>query len=579
MSISSIELPPECVKELERLVEHLSDENLSELAAVEPALQVGGFRKSKPAVLRVRVRQIVCGGAEVSPTLRRMLAIRSSAAALLRLLSLDVIANNRAAFIALLGRHAFIVALLLDARAEVRAKGEDWISAPVLSCPLEEALAQLRDVFAPLTGLLGTSTAEGVPATQCAWREQKEQLESRIRELSEQNRRLKGVDDRLSGVKRQLAASEEQVASAKRRADDAERALRQKNVAYEEVAAELTRETARREERLIAAVDLALAKEFHGWLTTARAVEAVAQDGASSDDLLARTEALLTRQHEIDRHSGNRAKLEQRLEAVTSAHERVVSVLRFALRQSPDLKQIEHELVTEIERLRQALGCTAEIDSIERALIDRIHLAHDNELPELRTLPKRLASAGILRGDALVRVRDAFNKRVSAIEAIGVPPNPETEEKQNTVSVLGRALAGQLSVILLIDGHNALFGLPTRYNPPRGGSISEKAKRDRLIGDVVRVMAPNPASRAWIVFDGATRSDTQAAPNVRVTYSGGVGEHRADGVLLDNIRFFKTADPDMTVLLVSNDADLCKSAIRLGAQVVPVLDLGAFFEH
>jgi hypothetical protein len=58
-----------------------------------------------------------------------------------------------------------------------------------------------------------------------------------------------------------------------------------------------------------------------------------------------------------------------------------------------------------------------------------------------------------------------------------------------------------------------------------------------------------------------------------------VGEHRADGVLLDNIRFYKGQDPDMTVLLVSNDSDLCKSAIRLGAQVVSVLDLGAFFEH
>jgi len=60
-------------------------------------------------------------------------------------------------------------------------------------------------------------------------------------------------------------------------------------------------------------------------------------------------------------------------------------------------------------------------------------------------------------------------------------------------------------------------------------------------------------------------------------YSGGTGEHRADGVLLDNIRFFKRQDPDMTVLLISNDTDLCKTAVRLGAQTMPVLELGAFF--
>ncbi|MCL2104492.1 MAG: hypothetical protein FWH21_05490, partial [Kiritimatiellaeota bacterium] len=297
MSITSIELPPACTKELERLVEYLSDEDLAELAVMEPALQVGSFRKSKPAILRTRVRQIVCGGSGISPLLRRMLADRSQAAVLLRLLTVEVIVANRTALAAVLGQQAFIVALLLDARADVRTKGEGWVVAsnePKTSCqsvpcddtvntchsllspcPFEEALSQLRDVFAPLTGVLGASATRETPATQGRWREQKEQLELRLREINEQNRRLKGVDDRLAGVKRQLTASEEQVAIAKRRADEAERALRQKNAAYEDVAVELARETARREERLIAAVDLALAKEFHGWLADARAGEAV----------------------------------------------------------------------------------------------------------------------------------------------------------------------------------------------------------------------------------------------------------------------------------------------------------------
>jgi hypothetical protein len=33
----------------------------------------------------------------------------------------------------------------------------------------------------------------------------------------------------------------------------------------------------------------------------------------------------------------------------------------------------------------------------------------------------------------------------------------------------------------------------------------------------------------------------------------------------------------MAILLVSNDADLCKAAARKGAQIVPVMDLGTFF--
>ncbi|MCL1921640.1 MAG: hypothetical protein FWG50_11325 [Kiritimatiellaeota bacterium] len=565
------------MKELERLVGHLSGDNLVELAATEAVLQVGGFRASKPEILRTRVRQVACGGAEVSPAFRRMLAGRSQGAAMLRLLPLEVIALNRPAFIALLGGHAFTVALLLDARAEVRAKGEEWLATPVAECPVEEALAQLREIFAPLTNVLGASATAGVPVAQGVWREQKEQLELRIRELTEHNRRLKGVDDRLVGVKRQLAASEEQAAAAKRRAEEAERALRQKNAAFEELAAELKRETAQREERLLVAVDLALAREFHGWLAQARTVEAEARGGATASDLLTRAEAALAHQHEIDRHSGNRAKLAQRLETLVAAHGRVLSALRNALRQSSELKTVERELAAETERLRKILGDAPDGDPLACALTDRIHAAHDNDLPKLRALPDSLASVGLLSGNALARVRDAFQKRLAAIDALGVPPDPETEQRQGPVSVLGRALAGQMPVILLVDGHNVLFGLPTRYNPPRGGAISETQKRNRLIADIVRVMAPNPSSRAYIVFDGATRTDKPAAPNVHLTYSGGTGEHRADGVLLDNIRFIKSDSPEMTVLLVSNDADLCKSAVRLGAQTVPVLELGAFF--
>ena len=79
---------------------------------------------------------------------------------------------------------------------------------------------------------------------------------------------------------------------------------------------------------------------------------------------------------------------------------------------------------------------------------------------------------------------------------------------------------------------------------------------------------------------GATSAQPRsavAAPNVRVTYSGGEGEHRADNVLLDTLRFFKSSSPDTAVFLVSNDQALCVAARRLGAADITVLELGAFF--
>ena len=562
------------------MVDCLSDGDLAMLAAMEPAFQTGGFRNSKPPIIRTRLRQLVTGSQPISEILRKHLAKRSRMASLADLLPPDVICDNRHAFVALTSANTFLVALLLDARAEIREKAEAWMKedSPFLSLAPEDALKQLRDIFEPLTELLGASASDGLPVTQEAWRAQKEQLDLRIRDLSEQNRRLRGVDDKLAGLLRQLKTAETQLGSTKEKLDEAEKTLRQKNAETEKLVAALNKETANRDERLTAALDLALAKEFFGWLGTARALEAQAQAVDPYADVLKQAEAALAHQAEFDRHTGNRMTLETRLTDLEQMHSRIIQTLKHAIRQSPELKRIEATLSSEIEKLREVLYSAEAASPIENMLIERIHATPDNALPALRPLPDLLTSAGLLQSDSRGRVMKAFRKRFAALEAMGVAmPEEEKDARKPSVNLLGRALAGQKPLMLLVDGHNALFGLPTRYNPQRGSAASEGEKRNKLVADIVRVTAPNPAVRVWVVFDGPQRTDTQASANVRVTYSGGEGEHRADAVLLDNIKFFRAADPTMAVLLVSNDSDLCKDAARQGAQIVPVMDLGTFF--
>jgi hypothetical protein len=77
------------------------------------------------------------------------------------------------------------------------------------------------------------------------------------------------------------------------------------------------------------------------------------------------------------------------------------------------------------------------------------------------------------------------------------------------------------------------------------------------------------------VFDGPVSSEETPAPNVRVSYSGGVGEHRADAVLLDNIRFLRGVDAEIPVILASNDNALCGQARRIGAVTIAATDIGA----
>lgn len=576
MSLCATPLPPPCEKELQRLVALVPDADLSMLVAAEPAFKTGGFRAGNAALLRARLQQLAGGAAEISDLLRRTIARRSRSHTLTGLLSPDALAESRHALAALLGSHVLLVALLLDARREVREKAETWLQAPFFDTEPVEALKQLRELFSGLTDLLGQAPAAGAPPTRETWLEQKDKLESRLRDLQAENRRLKAVDDRLSRVANQLKACEEKLSDSLRKGTAAEAALRQKTRALEEATAELARETSRREERLVAALDLALAKEFHGWLANARAVERASAASAAHGDLLAQAEAALKRQCDVDRHSGNRAALAERLEQLEAAHKKVRSALRNALRQAPELKVADAALAAEIRSLSQLLEPDAAATPLEEALLAHLHAAADNDLPRLRDLPDLFASLRVLDDAAVARLRRAFQKRLAAAQAVGVPPDPRLEARQDASTQLGRALASHAPAILLVDGHNVLFGLPARYTPARGSALTDAEKRKRLTDDIVRITAPAPAVRAWIVFDGPTRSDQPASPNVRVTYSGGVGEHRADSVILDNIRFFKSSSPDVPVILASNDNDLCTAARRLGAMDIAVLDLGAF---
>ncbi|MBP7636538.1 MAG: hypothetical protein KBA18_01555 [Kiritimatiellae bacterium] len=581
MALCSTPLPPACEKELVRLTALVPDAHLATLVATEPAFQKGGFRAGNTPVLRTRLQQIACGAGDVSSTLRRALARRSRAHTLTGLIAVEALTEARHALAELLSAPVLLVALLLDERIEVRVRAEGWLQqpAPFLALDPAEAVARLRDLFADLHGLLGCAPQDaGTVPTHEAWLAQKERLEHRLRDLQSENRRLKGVEDRLAGLQRKTVLADEQRDAARQRVQELEKDLRQTVRELEAATVELTRERTHREERVTAAVELALALEFHGWLAQARAVERDAQRPDPHAELLSQAEAALRKQSEADRHSGNRALLTARREQVEQTLATVRAALRNALRPTADLHAVEGALAAENLRLERLLDPNAPASPLEAALAAQFQAARDNDLPRLRELPDLLAALHVLDAPAVARLQAAFQRRVAALEALGVPV-PQTENLSPAAALLTRALAGETPAILLLDGHNVLFGLPSRYNPVRGASLTEAEKRQMLARDVVRLAGPNPALRAWLVFDGPTRQDTQAAPNVRVTYSGGQGEHRADGVLLDNIRFFISASPETPILLVSNDQDLCAHARRLGAVDLPVLDFGAFIPH
>lgn len=573
---ADIRLTPELETELKHLCEALADDELTGLARSEPSLLVGGFRADKPSAVRMRLLQVAVGPQLISETVRRLLAAHSLNRPLVARLSRAALRDLRQELAALFGGPRLLLAMLLDERAEVREAAGRLLQSgpPFTAMNPEDAARVVREAFARLLeGVDATASANrgDLPRTREAWRDEKDRLSEQLREARAENRRLKAVEARLARASEQFQAAEAAGVEAGARAEETARQLRQITRERDEIRIELHREVTRREERLRAAVDAGLANEFAGWLATARALEA-APAAAPADDVVARAETALVRQAAADRHSGNRARLRARLDQVEAVLARARDSLAAAMHPTPELRQAENDLDQEAVRLRDLLGIRAPVTPFEAALAAHFNGAHANDLPHLRAWVDRLAQIGALDKPALDRLDMLLTRRQAITQAAGEVPEGEGS---TAAGVLQRALAGRQPAILLVDGHNALFGLQGRYLAPQGSAVPDGNKRARLVADLVHRFKGRPTCRAWIVFDGPEASDSSPAPNVRVTYSGGQGANRADGVLLDNVRFLRAVDPAIPILLVSNDHALGAEARRLGAQTLTALELGA----
>ncbi len=572
-------LTPEIEAELRRVIDTLPDDDLARLVQSDPAFQSGGFRAGNTTALRARAFQLAAGVQPVSDALRRLLRTHSLNRTLVGLLSTTVLVDLRHELATAFGPPRLLLAMLVDDRSEMRETAARWLrQEPVfLAIDSTAATTRLQETFGLLLATAGTDASIPVPATRESWKEAREQLEQQLRDTRAEGRRLKGVDDRWARTRDQLTACERERLEAQTRLVELETQARTAIRDRDAATTELAREMRHREQRLLAAVEVRLATEAASWLAPARLVATeAAAPAATRDTLLERATAALARQAAADRHSGNRRILAARHEALTQRLVETREALANALQPLPELSVIESELSAEVRRLGSLLNRRAGRTPLEELLAARMAIASSAELQNIRTVVTQLTALSVWDAETAARVTETLENRLRVARATSLSIPDRFDDADPTPSgTLRRALCGRCAAVLLIDGHNVLFGLQGRYLSSQGAAVPTGISRTRLVEDVVRLAADRPTCRVWVVFDGPTRSESTPAVNVRVTYSGGEGEHRADTALLDNIRFFR-AGSDFPILLVTNDHGLSREAQRLGASILSALEFGAF---
>ena len=159
---------------------------------------------------------------------------------------------------------------------------------------------------------------------------------------------------------------------------------------------------------------------------------------------------------------------------------------------------------------------------------------------------------------------------------LDVAPEPETvvlsPRERLAVAVGETVLSEERRIIILLDGHNVLHLIPSLA--VEIDNMSHEDLRRELVAAAVRARTAFGNCQMEVFFDGPVANVSSPSPSVRVHYSGGVGDHRADGVLLDHLQFCIAGGAFCVV--VTEDGDMRHKARLLGAHVIASRDFSVF---
>ncbi len=139
--------------------------------------------------------------------------------------------------------------------------------------------------------------------------------------------------------------------------------------------------------------------------------------------------------------------------------------------------------------------------------------------------------------------------RTSAASAPVPGPRPETR------SLLGDLIGGTVQkrqhIQLMVDGHNVL-NLHEKFVLKKEFGQSHEDARNELADDLLAVLPEFGDCDVRLYFDGDYMTTLQVGDRLRVIYSGGVGEHRADNAIVDDLMLARATGTFCVVVTQDN---------------------------
>ena len=570
MNIDGKPVPLEIVAVWKQAFGRVSDANLRALATANANLHAG-FRPGTVALAVVvqRAQAALTTLAYLPADYKTALQGAPLSRSLMSVFSEEVILLSAEGLAQCFGRAETMGAMLLDDRPAIRAKGFDLIEAWDGAEPSAEESKQAADDLAAelapfwthaqvVTGRAGVVplAAPKDAALQVRVRQPRAQNERHLVMLREKRAEANRLRRELDTIKPERDR------------------LSTQNASLGTITGQLSNLQANFESRVAAAVQAQLDERLHPWLRPAEELERSAAD-VLKRGVLEQAADVLARQANIDRRFGIRSQLQTELDRCEGMLQKVRAAQLESINPLPDLVPMAEQITTRIRELHLVLR--------------RPQATAAAANPALAKLTQSIA--GALTIDAVAAIRSALQ----ASERLKLLENEELQSaywllREATSRVYARGIVGRTNshaalaqlplhamqiqlaqgaeCTLVVDGHNVLFKLPTLFGGEFERGVPGAQARRSLVSKLVGLgqRYPNLTIRLW--FDAAEIAEQTASENVRVNFSGGVGDNRADHQIVAYLRHLAEASPEQTRAVVTADGQEAADASSTGAMVM-----------
>ena len=486
------------------------------------------------------------------------------------------------------GEADFLAAALLDERESTRKLAHEFISGWDGQISDEsrrkDAAEDLRTKFtvflSNMKELLGDVLPAVVPPAKRDGRDEKIKLDAALEvakaELARQSQRhardQKDLQSKIELEQQEIKRLRTQLADAGAETKVLKAGLSDVQQQFGDLQASV-------QQRIDSGVGTALSGRLRQWLEPVINVEDALAESKQSDLLIRAAEAL-AKQRSIDRHFGNRAELTRTIEERRQMLAEIKRARIEALKPIPELASIAAALEREIGHFGRQLGLTGDpATTTGSALLASINAALSlDELSAVRRFIQQAATHDLLRRDELHRLYRATNDKAGqlydTIQLLGEDrPGPPATTYFHPL----HAVAQGQPFTLFIDGHNVLFLLEDLFGRWFEKGIPGRKARVEFANSLLPVF-DKPGADVMVFFDGNEATEQALSDHVRVFYSGGTGDHRADNAILEHIAFSLQSSASAPICLVTKDGDFARQAGAKGGTIMDPEEFATLLE-